>query len=257
MKKLSILLANILLLSTILILSGCGSNNSTSSGYVTVTSLDRDVSVSVPSGWNTNDTALDPGSIIAVSNDANHEYLVVTEEPQTSLGANSTVDDYLAQIKAAFIPVVPDAVWGNSSSVTVGGFQGLTSQVTGIWKSNNTTFFVYALASNNYYYTIAGFTNTSLVDANKETLQKIIYSFKAPVTTSTGGWRPYSFPGTVILSFILLVVGIGLVFLGRRLKNRVKVPHPGKVLKVSYRCHLGSFDLNFPEYCYDSRKAFS
>src|ERR1039458_5194677 len=158
MKKLAIILSNILLLATILILSGCSSNKSLPSGLVTVTSADREVSVSVPSGWNTRDSALDPAAIIAVSDEANHEYLIVTDEPKTSLGADSTIDEYMAEIKAAFIPVVPDAVWGKSSSVTVNGFPGLTAEAGGTWKSNKTTFMVYAVASSNYYYNIIGLT---------------------------------------------------------------------------------------------------
>jgi uncharacterized protein YhhL (DUF1145 family) len=46
-------------------------------------------------------------------------------------------------------------------------------------------------------------------------------------------WSPYSFPTSLLLSFVLLIVGIGLVLLGRRLKNAVKVPHPGQRLKVA------------------------
>ena len=236
------MLASILLFSTIFILSGCSSNNSTSttaqpgekSGYVTVTNFGGSVSISVPSDWNTNDRIFFPGSIIAVGDAANHEYVTVSAEAKTTLGANSTVNDYLAQIKTAFASILPDGVWGNSSRVTIGGLKGLAAQVTGTSESSNanTTCFVYALAIDDYYFNIVGVTNTSLVNANKATLQKIIHSFRLPVTKS-GGWRPYSFPGSVILSFILLIIGIGLVFLGKRMKTSVKVPHLGKSLKIT------------------------
>jgi hypothetical protein len=232
MKKLWILLANIFLLSSILALSSCAT---TEQRYVTVFSGDGNVSLFVPSGWNTDDTTILPEALVGVSDRAGHEYLVVAGEPRSNLGVSSSVDDYLAQIKTSSVSVVPDGVWGNSSSTTIGGFEGLTARLTGTWIADKTatTFFVNVLANNNYYYAIVGFTDTSLLAANGPTLQKIIDSFKAPATSIVGGWKPYSFPGSAILSFILLIVAASLVFLGRRLKNRVNVPRPGKVLTVA------------------------
>jgi hypothetical protein len=61
--------------------------------------------------------------------------------------------------------------------------------------------------------------------------------FRTPVTgtfaVSYDQWSPYSFPTSLLLSLVLLIVGIGLVLLGKRLKNKVNVPHPGGVLKVA------------------------
>jgi uncharacterized protein YhhL (DUF1145 family) len=49
---------------------------------------------------------------------------------------------------------------------------------------------------------------------------------------SSGQWTPYIFPASVILAFILLMVGVGLILLGRRLKNRIKIPHYSKSLRT-------------------------
>ena len=108
MKLTSILIGGILILSIVLALSGCSSSKSTAtvqptaktpaaaysqpatttqvadpippSGYVLVKSANGNVTIFVPSGWNTNDTQLYPGSIIGVGDDTDKIYLIVTGE---------------------------------------------------------------------------------------------------------------------------------------------------------------------------------
>jgi hypothetical protein len=156
------------------------SPSSQPSGNILVTSGDGNVSISVPSGWNTNDTQLYPGSVIGVANDASNEYLIITEKPKTSLKAGDTINDYLNIIKIAFGSAVTNPVWGQPSNVTIGGCKGLMVRLTGKRKSNNTdtVYFVNALESKNYFYNVCGYTLTSSEDANKTTLEKIINSFK-------------------------------------------------------------------------------
>ena len=156
--------------------------------------------------------------------------------PNRYLGSNSTVNDFFAQIKTSSVAIVANGVWGTPSAITIDGLNGLTVQFTGIYRQNktNSTFFVNVLANNNYYYAVLAFTDTTSVSTNEATLQKVINSFKAPANTVIqGSWKPYTFPQSVILAFILLIVGIGLVFLGRRLKHSIEVPHPGKRLKIA------------------------
>lgn len=45
-------------------------------------------------------------------------------------------------------------------------------------------------------------------------------------------WDPYSGLAAVVLALILLAVGVGLILLGARSKGGVRLPTPGKVLKV-------------------------
>jgi hypothetical protein len=150
------------------------------SGYVLVTSADGNVSISVPSAWNTNDTQLYPGSVIGVADSTTNEYLIITEKPKTSLKASDTINDYLNIVKIAFGAAVTNPVWGQPSSVSIGGCKGLTVRLTGTRKSNNTdtVYFVNALESKNYFYNVCGYTLTSKEDANKATIEKIINSFK-------------------------------------------------------------------------------
>jgi hypothetical protein len=233
MKKLLILS---LLITTIFGLTGCALINP---GNATVFSNDGNTSISVPSGWNTNDTTIRkilPAAVIAASDTANHEYVAVVGEPKSYLSSNSTVNDFFAQIKTNSVAIVANGVWGTPSAFTVDGLKGLTVQFTGIYRltQTNSTFFVNVLANNNYYYAVIAFTDTALVSTNEVTLQKVINSFKAPANTVIKGtWKPYTFPQSVILAFILLIVGIGLVFLGKRLKRSIEVPQPGKRLKIA------------------------
>ena len=156
------------------------STTSQSSGSVLVTSADGNVSITVPSGWNTNDTQLYPGSVIGVADDTDNVYLIITEKPKTSLKASDTINDYLNIIKIAFGAAVTNPVWGQPSNVTIGGCKGLTVRLTGIRTSNNTdtVYFVNALESKNYFYNVCGYTLTSSENSNKATIEKIINSFK-------------------------------------------------------------------------------
>ena len=205
-KTIPVIFALMLLSSIMLQLSGCGKSsaatsssttsktstvisssttNTTSptsqlSGNVLVTSADGNVSISVPSGWNTNDTQLYPGSVIGIADDTNNEYLIITERPKASLKASDTINDYLNLVKTAFGAAVTNPVWGQPSNVTIGGCKGLTVLLTGTRISNNTdtVYFVNALESKNYFYNVCGYTLTSSENANKAAIEKIINSFK-------------------------------------------------------------------------------
>jgi hypothetical protein len=205
-KAVSMILALTLLVSIMLSLSGCGSGKSSTtsqssataasnqplntvqtssatnplSDKVLVKSTGGDVTISVPSGWNTNDTQLYPGSVIGVADDANNEYLIITQKPKLSLKAGDTINDYLNIVKTAFGSAVTNPVWGQPSSVTIGGCKGLTVRLTGTRKSNSTdtVYFVNVLESKNYFYNVCGYTLTSVENTNKTTLQNIINSFK-------------------------------------------------------------------------------
>jgi hypothetical protein len=150
------------------------------SGYDLVKSADGNVTIFVPSGWNTNANQLYPGSIIGVADDTNKIYLIVTEKTKTSVKTNSTINDYLNQAKSAFSTAVTNPIWGQPSDITVGGCKGLALRLTGTRKSNgtDTVYFVNILESKNYYYDVAGYTLTASENANKPVIDKIINSFK-------------------------------------------------------------------------------
>jgi hypothetical protein len=73
---------------------------------------------------------------------------------------------------------------------------------------------------------------SGLSDWNQATLQKATTDYKA-LTAADNGWRPYTFPSTLILGLILLAAGGGLIWLGRRIKSKIKIPHPGKGFKIT------------------------
>jgi hypothetical protein len=207
MKLGSVLIGGMLLLSIMLAFPGCSSNPSPASpstaasqpapstqtatpsrlaetsppaGYVQVKSADGNVSIFAPSGWNTSDTQLYPGSVIGVADNPSNEFLIITEKPKASLKASDTINDYLNIVKIAFGAAVTNPQWGQPSDVTIGGCKGLTVRLTGTRRSNNTdtVYFVNALESKNYFYNVCGYTLTASEDANKPTIEKIINSFK-------------------------------------------------------------------------------
>ena len=156
------------------------STPSQSSANVIVKSPDGSVSLSVPSDWNTNDTSLFPGAIIGAANSTNDEYVIVTKRPKSDYGASSTINDYMTVVKSVFAAILTNPIWGQASSITIGGCKGLTTQVTGTRTRDNAnlTFLINALESKNYYYNVCGWTITSAADANKPAIENIIKSFK-------------------------------------------------------------------------------
>ena len=203
-KLISIVFSVILLLSIMLIFPGCSSNKSTttvtSSVTTTVTSSntsqpttqssgntlwgspDGIVFVSVPSGWNLNDTGIYPGAAIQVGDDANSEYLIVTEKLQSEIGSNATINDYLTTVKKVFATILSNPTWGNTSNITLGGCKGLALQVSGTRTRDNANlvFFINILTGNKqpYFYNVCSWTPSNMVDKNKANLEKMINSFQ-------------------------------------------------------------------------------
>ena len=154
-----------------------------SSGNVLWGSPDGTVFISVPSGWNLNDAALFPGAAIGVADDANSEYVIVTERQQYEIGANATIDDYLAAVKGVFAKILSNPTWGSTSNITIGGCKGLAVQLSGtrIRDNANLVFFINVLTGTKqpYFYNVCGWTTSDMVDNNKASLEKIINSFQA------------------------------------------------------------------------------
>jgi hypothetical protein len=150
------------------------------SGSVLVKSNDSNVTIFVPTGWNTNATQLYPGSIIGVSDDVSKAYLIITEKTKASVKANSTINDYINQAKTAFSTAVTNPVWGEPVDVTIGGCKGQTIRLTGKRNSNgtDTVYFLNIVESKTYYYDVCGYTLTASESTNKPTLDAIINSFK-------------------------------------------------------------------------------
>ncbi len=213
-KAVSMLVLGVLVLLSTFVLSGCGSGDSnattqaaatgplnaasqtasashpaattpvsqtsTESGYVTVSSADGNITISVPAGWNTNNTQLYPGAAIGVSDTANSDYLIVTEKPKSSMAQGATIETYLPLVKSAFGQVVTSPEWGKPSDITIGGEKGIALELTGTRKSSgtNTVYYINIVESKNYFYNVCGYTLVDSAKANKPILEKIINSFK-------------------------------------------------------------------------------
>jgi hypothetical protein len=205
-KIVPIILVGVLGLSVIFTISGCRSKptastttsvntaikTSTSTSQIATTSKTTSTtvspsnvtvsdgleSVSVPNGWNTNDSTLYPGAVIGASDVADGLYFIVTKKP---LSSYATINDYMnTAVKGAFSLVVNNPVWGNTSNVKIGGDSGLTLQLTGMKKSDNSdfTYYINVLSGKDFYYTVCGYTPSAKASVNKTILQTIINSFK-------------------------------------------------------------------------------
>ena len=153
---------------------------SQSASNVLVTSSDGSMSLSVPSGWNTNDTSLPGSPAIAVSNNANHEYLIVIERLNSTLPANYTLNDAFTDVKNFSTKIATNQVWQSQSNVTIGGMKGIAVDATGTGTASDTNFAYFAtlLQGKNAFYGILGWTDSSLENANESTIDNIVKSFK-------------------------------------------------------------------------------
>jgi hypothetical protein len=197
-KIVPIVLVGVIGLTVIFTISGCGSKpttaitaststsqitttsktTSTTASHSNITGSDGSESVSVPNGWNTNDSTLYPGAVIGASDGADGLYVIVTKKP---LSSYATIDDYLNKaVKEAFSLVVNNPVWGSTSNVKIGGDSGLTLQLTGTKKSDSSdfTYYINVLSGKEFYYTVCGYTPSAKASVNKTILQTIINSFK-------------------------------------------------------------------------------
>jgi hypothetical protein len=129
-----------------------------------------------------NDAALFPGAAIGVADDANSEYVIVTERQQYQIGTNATINDYLTAVKAVFAKILSNPTWGSTSNITIGGCKGLAVQLSGtrIRDNANLVFFVNVLAGNKQanFYNVCAWTPSNMVNQNKASLEKIINSFQ-------------------------------------------------------------------------------
>jgi hypothetical protein len=175
----SIFIVVALLFSAMLILSGCSSTLSTSSGNVLVKSADGSISLSVPAGWNTKDTNPYPSAVIGVSSNTDYQHVIVTKRPKSNLPANSTLNIYMADVKKVYSVADTNLVWGQISNVTIGGCHALTVELNATNGSKDLVYWISAIEGQDNYYCVSGWTTTNLADKDKPVIENVINSFKA------------------------------------------------------------------------------
>jgi hypothetical protein len=138
------------------------------------------MSISVPTGWNTNNTSLWATAQIGVSNGTNYPYLVVIKKPKTNYAVGYTINDYMTGQHSVFALLLTDPVWGQNSSATIGGLSGLTAQLSGTGKASNDDlrYLISVLEDNNNFYEIVGWTTASTADTDMQIITNITNSFK-------------------------------------------------------------------------------
>jgi len=202
-KAFALILAGIMLFSMILTLSGCNATklqtssktqassqavassqapvSSQSSDNVIVTSKDGSVSITVPNGWNNDDLSSFPSAYMGVSDVSSVEYLVIVKKSKSTEPANFTADACLNAVKTFFATyVVTGPAWGQTSNITVNGLNGESAELsaTGKISKANLTYWVDVLEDTNNFYEVIGWTVSSKADANKQTIENIMNSFK-------------------------------------------------------------------------------
>lgn len=190
----SVIIVVILILSVILIhsrqnSSNTNNNNSTTANSPTVTSQpassvlvkskDGSVSVTVPTGWNTNDTTLWTSADIAVSNDNNGEYFLILKRPKSAYTAGLTIDQFVTGMKDVFNEILTNPVWSQTSSTTVKNLTGQSMNLTGTGVKSGTHFeyWINVVQDSNNFYELIGYSNIDKAQTNQATVEDILNSF--------------------------------------------------------------------------------
>jgi DnaJ-class molecular chaperone len=191
-KTIIIFIASALLFSVI-ILSGCSSapgkssapstapTQSAAPSTVLVTSEDKNISIDVPAGWNTNDMSLSPSgsAIIGVSNNQDYQYLIITRRAKSDFAANFNLNDYMADLKKDYDIELINPVWGQISSTTIGGCNALSVEVNGTTLHGKAeVYWISAIEGKNNYYCVSGWTPKSKSETNQQIIESVINSFK-------------------------------------------------------------------------------
>jgi hypothetical protein len=190
-KRMSALIAGLLLFSILFTLSGCSAKKSSTvnmssnvskssavsqtssvseSSDVLVKSSDGSVSISVPSGWNTKDTSIWPTAVIAVSDGASYQYAIVIKRPKSELAAGTKISDYITSIKPYYSALLTNPVWGENSNVQIGSLSGLKVQLKGTGKVSKAdlVYWINVIEDSSNFYQVTGWTKASEADALKK-----------------------------------------------------------------------------------------
>jgi hypothetical protein len=182
--KISIIVVTAVLFAIIFIFSGCSGTSSltstSSSGYVMATNDEKNISLSVPDEWNTNDKGIWLTAKIGTSDKANEQHVVVLLKPKANYASGTTLSDYEREMHLDFERMATNLVWGESSEITIDGLKGLTVQLSGTGKKSGDDFvyFINLLEDDNNFYGIIGWTNSNIAEKNKPAIMDIINSFE-------------------------------------------------------------------------------
>lgn len=177
-----LIIALLLIFSNLLSSSGCSLDQSTSTTFTGVLAKSKDerLSLTVPVGWNTNDTSIWPTAVLGASDDIDFKYVIVIRHAKTEYASGVTVDQYIKKMKSSFNLVVTDSVWTESSNTSINKLKGTSIQLNGNSKATgiNLEYWISVVADDTYFYEIVAYTHTDLVASNQSTLKSIIASFK-------------------------------------------------------------------------------
>jgi hypothetical protein len=173
----------LLVFSSLPSFSGCGLGQSTSSTTfpgVLAKSKDDSLSITVPVGWNTNDTSIWSSAVLGASDDAKFEYAIVIRHAKSEYASGVTVEQYMTSMKSSFNLVITDPVWSESSNTSINKLKGASIQLTGNSRSSGIklAYWISVVADDSNFYEIVAYTHEDLVSSNQSTLKSIIASFK-------------------------------------------------------------------------------
>jgi hypothetical protein len=184
-RKIIVFVAGALLLAAGLVLAGCSpapgktSTPSTAAGNVVVASDDGSVAISVPDGWNTDDTSLSSSAVIRVSNKLDSQYVTVVRRAKSDFANDFTLKNFMTDIKKDFELVLTDPVWGPVSSTTTGGCDTLSVKLNGTTAHGiDLTYWISVVEGKKNYYCISGWTPQSKANLNEQVIKDVIASFK-------------------------------------------------------------------------------
>jgi hypothetical protein len=151
-----------------------------SSNDVAVKSIDGIESVSVPTGWNTDDRTDWSSADITISNVDENEYFVMIKQPKSDYPDGYTVGSFIDNdVKGVINKLLKDSVWSDTAETKINNLDGLKIQLngTGMLSKIKTVYWITVVEDDDNFYEMFGYTYASNEDANKPVIESITNSF--------------------------------------------------------------------------------
>jgi hypothetical protein len=142
----------------------------------TVKSSDGSMMITAPADWKA-DNELWAGSDISLSGWDYH--VVVLKKPKTNDTAGESAADFLIAANSDFTEMLYNINWKPSSSITIGGLNGIIAQMNAKSLANRAalTYLVSVVVDNDNFYEIIGWTSSDRVDLDLTYLKSAMAGF--------------------------------------------------------------------------------
>ena len=168
MKRTAVLALVLALLTAVL--CSCGQ------GEKVLTSSDGKYQMTVPGIWTDKLENAGDSAILSAGNASGSQYIMVSELDAASIGELS-LEEYSETFSTYFAAQMTDPTVEKPAAVTVNGYSGYTTQVSGVSQEVGLTYWITMLDYDEAVPCLIAWTSTDRAESGKAELDQVIQSF--------------------------------------------------------------------------------